>query len=212
MTELHQAVSTVDPSLPRRQGRRGRARDRRSRDAIDRRGAARRGLRPVGRRGARGDGRARHRRDRAAARRWPPRWPSATCSSPRPPGRSATRRARKRASDAGARGATMPGVTAEMLGRVMAVDFDTMAARSRARWPALLESADIGAAHLSTGLGPDARPDRARRGRRRRQPHRAGRVREPPLRRGVHRPGERRGHDRRLEPVAARAEQGARRS
>jgi leucyl aminopeptidase (aminopeptidase T) len=40
--------------------------------------------------------------------------------------------ARKRASDNGARGATMPGVTAEMLDRVMAVDFDTMAKRSRA--------------------------------------------------------------------------------
>jgi leucyl aminopeptidase (aminopeptidase T) len=38
--------------------------------------------------------------------------------------------ARKRASDAGARGATMPGVTADMLARVMAVNFDTMAARS----------------------------------------------------------------------------------
>jgi aminopeptidase len=40
--------------------------------------------------------------------------------------------ARKHATDAGARGATMPGVTAEMLARVMAVDFDTMARRSRA--------------------------------------------------------------------------------
>jgi leucyl aminopeptidase (aminopeptidase T) len=40
--------------------------------------------------------------------------------------------ARKRASEAGARGATMPGVTEDMLARVMAVDFDTMAARSRA--------------------------------------------------------------------------------
>jgi leucyl aminopeptidase (aminopeptidase T) len=40
--------------------------------------------------------------------------------------------ARKRASEAGARGATMPGVTDEMLARVMAVDFDSMAARSRA--------------------------------------------------------------------------------
>jgi leucyl aminopeptidase (aminopeptidase T) len=40
--------------------------------------------------------------------------------------------ARKRASDAGARGATMPGVTEDMLARVMAVDFDLMAARSRA--------------------------------------------------------------------------------
>jgi leucyl aminopeptidase (aminopeptidase T) len=41
-------------------------------------------------------------------------------------------RARKRASDAGARGATMPGVTEDMLARVMDVDFQTMAARSRA--------------------------------------------------------------------------------
>jgi leucyl aminopeptidase (aminopeptidase T) len=40
--------------------------------------------------------------------------------------------ARKRASEAGARGATMPGVTEDMLARVMAVDFDTMAARSKA--------------------------------------------------------------------------------
>jgi leucyl aminopeptidase (aminopeptidase T) len=41
-------------------------------------------------------------------------------------------RARKAASDAGARGATMPGVTEDMLARVMTVDFDAMAARSRA--------------------------------------------------------------------------------
>ncbi|HEY8763903.1 MAG TPA: aminopeptidase [Solirubrobacteraceae bacterium] len=40
--------------------------------------------------------------------------------------------ARKRASDAGARGATMPGVTEDMLARVMRVDFELMAARSRA--------------------------------------------------------------------------------
>ena len=40
--------------------------------------------------------------------------------------------ARKRASEAGARGATMPGVTEDMLARVMAVDFDAMAARSQA--------------------------------------------------------------------------------
>jgi leucyl aminopeptidase (aminopeptidase T) len=40
--------------------------------------------------------------------------------------------ARKRASDAGARGATMPGVTEDMLARVMAVEFGAMAARSRA--------------------------------------------------------------------------------
>jgi len=40
--------------------------------------------------------------------------------------------ARKRASDAGARGATLPGVTEDMLARVMAVDFRAMATRSRA--------------------------------------------------------------------------------
>jgi leucyl aminopeptidase (aminopeptidase T) len=40
--------------------------------------------------------------------------------------------ARKNATEAGARGATMPGVTGDMLGRVMAVEFDTMARRSRA--------------------------------------------------------------------------------
>ncbi|HEY1510716.1 MAG TPA: aminopeptidase [Solirubrobacteraceae bacterium] len=40
--------------------------------------------------------------------------------------------ARKRATDNGARGATMPGVTEDMLARVMSVDFDTMAARSKA--------------------------------------------------------------------------------
>jgi leucyl aminopeptidase (aminopeptidase T) len=40
--------------------------------------------------------------------------------------------ARKRANDRGARGATMPGVNEDMLARVMAIDFDTMAARSDA--------------------------------------------------------------------------------
>jgi leucyl aminopeptidase (aminopeptidase T) len=40
--------------------------------------------------------------------------------------------ARKRATDAGARGATMPGVTTEMLARVMSADFDQMARRSQA--------------------------------------------------------------------------------
>lgn len=40
--------------------------------------------------------------------------------------------ARRQASDAGARGATMPGVTDDMLARVMAVDFAIMGGRSRA--------------------------------------------------------------------------------
>lgn len=41
-------------------------------------------------------------------------------------------RARKAASDGGARGATLPGVTEDMLARLMACDFGAMAARSRA--------------------------------------------------------------------------------
>jgi leucyl aminopeptidase (aminopeptidase T) len=41
-------------------------------------------------------------------------------------------RARKAASDRGARGATLPGVTADMLGRLMAVDLETLQRRSRA--------------------------------------------------------------------------------
>jgi leucyl aminopeptidase (aminopeptidase T) len=60
--------------------------------------------------------------------------------------------ARKRASEAGARGATMPHVTADMLARTMAVDFDTMAARSRAV-ASLLTSAD--SARLTCPRGTD---------------------------------------------------------
>src|SRR5205807_245805 len=60
--------------------------------------------------------------------------------------------ARKRATDAGARGATMPGVTEEMLARVMAVDFDLMAARSRAV-AALLSEGSV--ARVSCPLGSD---------------------------------------------------------
>jgi leucyl aminopeptidase (aminopeptidase T) len=62
--------------------------------------------------------------------------------------------ARKRASDAGARGATMPGVTEDMLARVMAVDFDTMAARSKA----VGELLDAGtSAHVTCARGTDLR-------------------------------------------------------
>ena len=60
--------------------------------------------------------------------------------------------ARKRASEAGARGATMPGVTEDMLARVMAVDFDTMAARSDALARLLSEATT---AHLSCPRGSD---------------------------------------------------------
>ncbi len=60
--------------------------------------------------------------------------------------------ARKRATDNGARGATMPGVTADMLARVMAIDFDLMAARSRAV-AALLS--DGSAAHVTCPQGTE---------------------------------------------------------
>jgi leucyl aminopeptidase (aminopeptidase T) len=66
--------------------------------------------------------------------------------------------ARKRASDAGIRGATMPGVTADMLGRVMAVDFDRMAARSRAV-AKLLTAGRV--AHVTCPRGTDATVDLA---------------------------------------------------
>ena len=60
--------------------------------------------------------------------------------------------ARKRATDAGIRGATMPGVTEDMLARVMAVDFDRMAARSDAV-AALLDAGDT--AHITSPDGTD---------------------------------------------------------
>jgi leucyl aminopeptidase (aminopeptidase T) len=60
--------------------------------------------------------------------------------------------ARKRASEAGARGATMPGVNEDMLARVMAVDFDAMAARSRAVAAVLSEGTT---AHITCPRGTD---------------------------------------------------------
>jgi leucyl aminopeptidase (aminopeptidase T) len=65
-------------------------------------------------------------------------------------------RARKQATDQGARGATMPGVTEDMLARTMAIDFDKMGERSRAV-ASLLTSAD--AAHLTCPRGTDFRFD-----------------------------------------------------
>jgi leucyl aminopeptidase (aminopeptidase T) len=62
--------------------------------------------------------------------------------------------ARKRATDGGARGATMPGVTEDMLARVMDVDFDKMAARSRAVASALDAAT---AAHITCPRGTDLR-------------------------------------------------------
>jgi leucyl aminopeptidase (aminopeptidase T) len=61
-------------------------------------------------------------------------------------------RARKAASDAGARGATLPGITEDMLARLMACDFPTMAARSR-RVAELLTGAV--SAHVTCPLGTE---------------------------------------------------------
>jgi leucyl aminopeptidase (aminopeptidase T) len=71
-------------------------------------------------------------------------------------------RARKAASDAGARGATLPGVTAEMLARAMAVDFDALKARTEAI-TRLLDESD--SAHVTCPHGSDCTFDlRGRRG------------------------------------------------
>jgi leucyl aminopeptidase (aminopeptidase T) len=64
--------------------------------------------------------------------------------------------ARKRASEAGARGATMPHVTADMLARLMAIDFDALGARSRAV-AGLLDRAHE--AHVTCPRGTDLRLD-----------------------------------------------------
>jgi len=64
--------------------------------------------------------------------------------------------ARKRATDAGVRGATMPGVTPEMLARVMAVNFERMSAWSNAI-SELLTAGD--AARVTCPLGTDLTVD-----------------------------------------------------
>jgi leucyl aminopeptidase (aminopeptidase T) len=69
--------------------------------------------------------------------------------------------ARKQASDAGVRGTTMPGVTEDMLARVMAVDFDPMARRSQAV-AKLLDSASE--AHVTCPRGTDLTLDLSGRG------------------------------------------------
>lgn len=64
--------------------------------------------------------------------------------------------ARKRASEAGARGATMPGVNADLLARLMSADFDAMSTRCHAVAD-LLAGADD--AHLTCARGTDMRFD-----------------------------------------------------
>jgi leucyl aminopeptidase (aminopeptidase T) len=64
--------------------------------------------------------------------------------------------ARKRASEAGARGATMPHVTTDMLARLMAIDFDALGVRSRAV-AAVLDGGSV--AHVTCPRGTDLRLD-----------------------------------------------------
>jgi leucyl aminopeptidase (aminopeptidase T) len=64
--------------------------------------------------------------------------------------------ARKRATELGARGATMPTVTADMLARLMDVDLDALSVRCRAVAD-LLEAADE--AHVTCPRGTDVRVD-----------------------------------------------------
>jgi leucyl aminopeptidase (aminopeptidase T) len=64
--------------------------------------------------------------------------------------------ARKAASDRGVRGATLPGVTEEMLARLMSADFDEMTKRSAAVAQLLTEADE---AHLTCPLGTDFRLD-----------------------------------------------------
>jgi leucyl aminopeptidase (aminopeptidase T) len=64
--------------------------------------------------------------------------------------------ARRRACELGRRGATLPGVTADMLARLMSTDFDALAARCRAV-AALLTAADD--AHLTCARGTDLHLD-----------------------------------------------------
>lgn len=64
--------------------------------------------------------------------------------------------ARKRASDGGARGATLPTVTEDMLARLMAVDFDALGERCRDTADLLSQGRE---AHLTCPRGTDARID-----------------------------------------------------
>jgi len=60
--------------------------------------------------------------------------------------------ARRAATEAGARGATLPGVTAAMLARMMAIDFDALKARTL-RITEMLDAAD--SAHIACANGSD---------------------------------------------------------
>jgi leucyl aminopeptidase (aminopeptidase T) len=65
-------------------------------------------------------------------------------------------RARKAASDGGARGATLPGVTEDLLARLMTADLEALKRRSRAVARLLTEAAE---AHVTCPAGTDFRLD-----------------------------------------------------
>src|SRR5204862_1554501 len=65
-------------------------------------------------------------------------------------------KARKAATDAGVRGATMPGATADLVARLMSVDFDAMGARCRAVADLLTDADD---ARVTCPRGTDMRFD-----------------------------------------------------
>jgi leucyl aminopeptidase (aminopeptidase T) len=64
--------------------------------------------------------------------------------------------ARKRACELGRRGATLPGVTADMLARLMSADFDALAGRCRAVAGLLSEADEV---HMTCPRGTDIRLD-----------------------------------------------------
>ncbi len=96
--------------------------------------------------------------------------------------------ARKRASEAGARIATLPGVTEEMLARVMSADMAELRRRG-GEIARRLDAASEAAITCSNGTELRLDLDGRARDRRRRRAERARRLREPALRGGVHRPG-----------------------
>ncbi len=65
-------------------------------------------------------------------------------------------RARKAATEAGVRGATLPGVTADLLARLMSADFDTLTRRSQAVAALLTEATE---ARVTCPRGTDLRLD-----------------------------------------------------
>ena len=154
------------------------------------RGAGRRGRRDAG-----GDLRARVATPPSRRARSPRRWPPPTWCWRRRSSRSPTPRRAKRRATPGVRIATLPGVTEEMLARLMNGDLDEM----RRRGWAIVNALNAGSeARITCRNGSDLRfSTRGARGDRRRgRTHGQGRLRQPALRRGLHRPGrrDRRGH------------------